>query len=559
MTTPHSFAHPDPQRLAALADVSRAWDEKRITLQDARAQLLPLAPIKPWEIALLEQRDTDKDTPDHDCRKVSIDEMLAIYAPYLDRSRPTDLPEDHPIAIYYREIDAWKGVLDEIVDLVQYPVIRNQWYALYDKLAQVKIHFQRKHHQLYSELERRGFDRPSKHMWLFDDYIRNAIRDARSLLEQETPATDEAFIAKQDDILRSCRDLIAKEETVLLPTSLALIPQDAFNVMKLGDAEIGYAWGVAQVKPEAAPAEPTPTSSATPATGLPTGFMQELGALLGKYGLQAGGSTASPDGLLEVKTGKLSLEQINLIFQHLPIDISFVDEDEIVRFYTDTKHRIFPRSRNVIGRRVTNCHPSTSVHFVKEILAKFKSGEEDSVDFWINKPGKFIYILFVAIRDEAGHFRGVMEVMQDCTRIRELTDSRTLLTWSQETKEPTYLHGIAEPGEDVPVGKRRGFSRHPSSDDVPATAPTTAPTVASAPTSEPQVTFTPETRLQTLIDVAPWLRQRLGDEVAHFQMLNTPMGDIMIPRATLGMMSEHSGVPFEALVALLTRLMAEKH
>ena len=85
-------------------------------------------------------------------------------------------------------------------------------------------------------------------------------------------------------------------------------------------------------------------------------------------------------------TGKLTLEQINLIYKHLPVDISFVDENELVKFYSDTDHRIFPRSKNVIGRQVSNCHPRKSVHIVEEIVEKFRSGEQDKAEFWINKP-----------------------------------------------------------------------------------------------------------------------------------------------------------------------------
>lgn len=544
----------DMARVRRLAEISAQYDAKRLTLEEARNQMRALAPVKPVEIAMIEQMDPAQDGNGHECRHTPLGEMIALFAPFLDRSRPTGLAWDHPIAVYYREIDAWKGLVKEIEDLVQYPVIRNQWYALYDRLAQLKLHFARKHNQLYSELERRGFNRPSTHMWLFDDYIRDEIRDARSLLERETAATDEEFIKKQQHIIDNCLDLIAKEETILLPTSLALIPEAAFEHMKLGDAEIGFAWGVEKA-PEGKKAAVSASSDSaqtpvSPAGGPDmAGFAAEFGQLMAKYGLSAGaGAQPTADALLEVKTGKLTLEQINLIFQHLPVDISFVDEEEIVRFYTDTKHRIFPRSRNVIGRRVTNCHPTTSVHFVKEILAKFKSGEESSVDFWINKPGKFIYILFIAIRDEEGRFRGVMEIMQDCTRIRALQDSRTLLTWSQETSEPVYLHGIAEPGEDVPVGKRGGYSRH---QEAPAAAPEQPAFVA--PTL-PELT--PETKLKDLIAIAPWLRQRLGDEVAVFKALRTPLGDIMIPRATLGLMSEHGGVEIPQLIAIIQKLVA---
>ena len=141
-----------------------------------------------------------------------------------------------------------------------------------------------------------------------------------------------------------------------------------------------------------------------------------------------------------------------------------------------------------------------------------------------------------------------MEIMQDCTRIRALQDSRTLLTWSQETSEPVYLHGIAEPGEDVPVGKRGGYSRH---QETPAAAPQQP---AFVPPTLPELT--PETKLKDLIAIAPWLRQRLGDEVAVFKALRTPLGDIMIPRATLGLMSEHGGVEIPQLIAIIQKLVA---
>ena len=187
--------------------------------------------------------------------------------------------------------------------------------------------------------------------------------------------------------------------------------------MKSGDQEIGFAF--IKVSHE----EPKATSSQSVQT--PDGFAKDLQALLGKYGYNTGGSEE-----LDVATGKLTLEQINLIYKHLPVDISFVDENELVKFYSDTDHRVFPRSKNVIGREVTNCHPRKSVHIVKEIVDKFRSGEQDKAEFWINKPNMFIYIVYVAVRDADGKFRGVLEMMQDCTHIRNLQGSQTLLNWS---------------------------------------------------------------------------------------------------------------------------------
>ena len=158
---------------------------------------------------------------------------------------------------------------------------------------------------------------------------------------------------------------------------------------------------------------------------------KRMAGLLSKYVGPVGGAAVSKDAVLDVATGKLTLEQINLLFRHLPVDLSYVDENELVKFYSDTPHRIFPRSANVIGREVKNCHPAKSVHVVEEIVEKFRSGEQSQAEFWINKPGLFIYVIYTAVRDENGKFRGVLEMMQDCTHIRELEGSRTLLTWDK--------------------------------------------------------------------------------------------------------------------------------
>ena len=140
------------------------------------------------------------------------------------------------------------------------------------------------------------------------------------------------------------------------------------------------------------------------------------------------------DEVFDVRQGKLTLEQINLIYQHLPIDLSFVDENEIVKFYSDTKHRVFPRSKGIIGRDVKNCHPRESVHTVEQIIDAFRNGEQDEAEFWLEMNGKFIYIYYVAVRNHDGEFRGVLEMMQDATRIRSLTGSRKLLTWENRRK-----------------------------------------------------------------------------------------------------------------------------
>ena len=132
-----------------------------------------------------------------------------------------------------------RRLLKQVEELAQYPVIKNQWLELYDELHKFRLHLSRKQNQLYSILERKGFDRPTTTMWLLDDFIRDEIRDARRLLEENK---DDEFIAMQPTVVADVLDLMQKEETVLYPTSLAMIRPAEFEEMKSGDREIGFAW-----------------------------------------------------------------------------------------------------------------------------------------------------------------------------------------------------------------------------------------------------------------------------------------------------------------------------
>jgi len=162
-------------------------------------------------------------------------------------------------------------------------------------------------------------------------------------------------------------------------------------------------------------------------------FLIKLANLVAKYGLNE--RKTAQNEVLDVATDKLTPEQINLIFRHMPVDLSFVDESEIVKFYTDTKHRVFPLSVGVIGRDVKNCHLRESVASALEIIDTFCKGEQGEIDFWLELHGKFIYICYVAVRDENGVFKGgALEMMQDITRIRSLEDKRTLVTWDDLKK-----------------------------------------------------------------------------------------------------------------------------
>jgi hypothetical protein len=136
-------------------------------------------------------------------------------------------------------------------------------------------------------------------------------------------------------------------------------------------------------------------------------------------------------GMTDLDTGVLSREQIIRLFENLPVDITFVDEEDTVRYFSGGKHRIFPRSNAIIGRKVQNCHPPESVHIVNQIVEAFRNGRKNEANFWINMKGKFIYIRYIALRSSTGEYKGTIEVSQDVTDIRSLEGERRLLSWEE--------------------------------------------------------------------------------------------------------------------------------
>ena len=531
----------DLDKMQAVLDIETRYVTGKITLEEGRKEVAErVGKIRPFHLAFIEQ--TLIEHTDEECIRENMAQKIQLFEGYMDYARP-NVPEDHPLSRYYQENEEMKRLLLAVEDLVQYPVIKNQWLELFDQLRKYPIHYSRKQNQLYPLLEQKGFDRPTTTMWTFDDMVRDNIRDAYNLLEA---GNEEEFIKSCKKLVFYGRDLMEKEETILYPTSYAMITAEEFEDMKEGDLEIGYAFftpAEKRVKGTTVAGKPTDTSaSSTPEAA---GFAADLQQLLSKYGYSAGGSEK-----LDVTTGKLTLEQINLIYQHLPFDISFVDENELVCFYSDTDHRIFPRSKNVIGRQVMNCHPRKSAHVVREVIDKLRSGEQDKAEFWINKPGFFIYIIYVAVRDAEGNFRGVIEVMQDCTHIRALEGSQTLLKWATDEGIPT------EAPTEAPTGNA-ATPTAPLTTDADDAADSASNNEGLQYDSEGQVVITPTTHLMDLLTRFPDLRNRLTEISSLFAMLRTPFGKIMAKKADVQKMSDRSGVPLDKLIAGLQRITRE--
>ena len=464
-----------------------------------------------------------------------MDDLLNLFDGVLVRAE-NEYPENHPLWAYLEEINAVEKVALEVDELLkQEKFIKNPWLGVFDSLAQWRIHLSRKQNQLYPMLEEHGFDRPTRIMWTFDDGVRDAISASYALLREDKY---EEFLASVPETLAKLRDLNSKELEVLLPTSFKLLSDEEFVRMSKNDHEIGYAiinppglYVVAGINDSAAQLN---GNAASQNGAVSNEFLNDLAGLLSKYVGPVGGGQVGKDTVLDVATGKLTLEQINLLFRHLPVDLSYVDENELVKFYSDTPHRIFPRSANVIGREVKNCHPAKSVHIVEEIVEKFRSGEQSQAEFWINKPGLFIYVIYTAVRDENSKFRGVLEMMQDCTHIRELEGSRTLLTWDK-----TDFVGNA--GNSTDMGSDNGKSLAQEAAEEVDEEPLTTD-------ADGRFHIDAKTTLSNLIKQSPEVVDYLISLNPKFEKLKTPMVKVMAKVATIKMIAERGDFNVDDLV-----------
>ena len=459
-----------------------------------------------------------------------MDDLLNLFDGVLVRAE-NEYPENHPLWAYLEEINAVEKVALEADELLkQDKFIKNPWLGVFDSLAEWRIHLSRKQNQLYPMLENHGFDRPTRIMWTFDDGVRDSISSSYALLREDKY---EEFLASVPETLAKLRDLNSKELEVLLPTSFKLLSDEEFVRMSKNDHEIGYAiinapglYVVPGINDSAASLN---GNTASQNSAVSNEFLNDLAGLLSKYVGPVSGAQVGKDTVLDVATGKLTLEQINLLFRHLPVDLSYVDENELVKFYSDTPHRIFPRSANVIGREVKNCHPAKSVHVVEEIVEKFRSGEQNQAEFWINKPGLFIYVIYTAVRDENGKFRGVLEMMQDCTHIRELEGSRTLLTWDKTD----FVGNTDNNSNDKSLAQEAAEEV----DEEPLTTD-----------ADGRFHIDAKTTLSNLIKQSPEVVDYLISLNPKFEKLKTPMVKVMAKVATIKMIAERGDFDVDDLI-----------
>lgn len=520
----------DDKRIQKMIEIKLKVLNKELTATEARTLVnrtfdrVTAAEFAYGEQHLYEAGITDK------VMEEGMNDILEIFDDVLEKN-DLNLPKGHPIQTYFDEAVALEELLIKTEKQMSKKFIKNEWLELYTQLSEINTHFSRKQNQLFSALERKGFDRPSRIMWTFDDRVRDAIKNAFDLLNNDR---DQQFLESQPQVIYLVRDILQKERDVLHPTSLKLLTDAEFAEMRKGDDEIGYC--LIETPPPYQPSEKDDTHTVNEES---SSLMADLQAVLAKHGMH---SLANND-VLDVSNGKLTLDQINLIYKHIQVDLSYVDENDIVKFYTDSKHRIFPRSKGVIGREVQNCHPRESLSMVEAIIQAFRSGEQDQADFWIDKGDQFIYIIFNAVRDEQGNFKGVLEMMQDVTRIRSLKGSRRLLSWNDSTSGANY-------------SKRDNATKPYVMNEKDVLDKTNIMT--NAPT-ETTIEMNSKTVIGKLIAHYPFIKDFLLNLSPEYKNLNNPVVfKTMKNVATLEMISKVGGFKVERLIELIKQEIADK-
>jgi uncharacterized protein len=321
-----------------------------------------------------------------------------------EESEPHTLPEDqpgHPIHTFKLENRELEKLVQErlLVHLQLFEQddnVENIYPLLEDinLLLDIDKHYSRKENLIFPYLEKYGIYGPTNHMWRIDDFIRDAIKDARKKLAQYSGDKKELMEVLQF-ICREVNSMIYREESILFPMALNHFTEDEWVKIARESAEIGFCLAA----PEAE-------------------WKPDRNALDEK---------AISEGYIKMETGILSLKQLELLLNHLPVDITFIDQDDVVRYFSHGKERIFARTKAIIGRTVQNCHPPRSVHVVEDLLADFKAGKKDTEDFWIKFRDKYVYIRYFAVRDESGNYIGTLEFTQNIDPIQAIEGEKRIL------------------------------------------------------------------------------------------------------------------------------------
>ena len=344
------------------------------------------------------------------------DTHTRVLRKHLDPGGPPETVAGHPVHTFVRENQELTATTSRIRGLIEQvdalagdtdaTSLMRAIQAQLNDLMDVDKHYRRKENLLFPYFEKNDLPGPPTVMWGKDDEVRTLLKETIAGLQQvEQLAAAEAKaynVLAVAPALEAVDDMVYKEEKILLPTAMNLLTEQDWYEIHLQSDEYGYCLYA-------------PQSEWKPAGGLHVQISRPFAA----------------EGRVRMPTGSFTVDELIAAFTAMPFDLTFVDRDDTVRYFTPGKERIFDRSRAILGRKVQYCHPPKSVHVVEKILEDFKNGRQDRARFWIELRGRMIYICYYAVRDAEGVYLGTLEVTQDLTEVRGLQGERRLLTYDE--------------------------------------------------------------------------------------------------------------------------------
>jgi len=374
-----------------------------------------LESISSLEIAKIEQDLIEEGMSREEIQR-PCDVHLAVFREQLEKQKPEIAPEN-PISILREEHKVLDQILEKINTLVDRIQQAENADSIGEEISQLKHmsadlldaekHYLREENVLFPILEKHGIKEPPAIMWMEHNQLREIKKQFHNLVENNSTLSFQDFKRWLSETAKSLSNVLSshilKENNILFPSALRVVTEKEWRDARKEFDEIGYCCFTPEhlIKvPEAKKVE------------------EEKAEAL-----------AAQEGVLQFETGSLSKEEVKAIFNTLPIDVTFVDKNDAVKYFNKAEKRIFVRTKSVIGRKVQLCHPQKSVHVVNKILEAFRTGKRDVAEFWINMNNRLIHIRYFAVRDKDGKYLGTMEVTQDLTDIKKIEGERRLLDW----------------------------------------------------------------------------------------------------------------------------------
>lgn len=338
------------------------------------------------------------------------DVHASVFKGSIEEIHHPDKAPGHPIHTFKLENEATQKYIHEnlkknLEDFKENDAKDNRYKLIenFNMLWDLDKHYSRKENLLFPYLEKYGVTAPPKVMWGVDDEIRENMKETKAMIQDDSESK-ENIVSKIDEVTNKILEMIFKEENILFPLSLDTLTEDEWLVIESDSDSIGYCitGPASKWKPERTDVE----------------AKEEKEKL----------ANEDSEGYIKFDTGILKAKEISAVFDHLPVDITFVDKEGVVKYFSNSKERIFVRTKAVIGRKVQNCHPPASMHVVEQVVEDLRSGKKEHEDFWIKMGDMYIFIRYFAVRDENGEFIGTLEVSQNIKPIQDITGEKRLIS-----------------------------------------------------------------------------------------------------------------------------------